>query len=107
MKLSRAVFFPLLLAFVLLFAQQAGVVHTLSHALEKQTQHDKQAPHSDVCEQCAAYAQLGNALSSVIHSFAAIAIPAEAVQHRSTALRSIHILAATARGPPALLQTIA
>ena len=107
MKLSRAAFFPLLLAFALLFAQQAGATHTLSHALEEQTQHDKQAPHSDVCEQCAAYAQLGSALRSAFHSFAAIAVPAETARHHSIALRSVLILAAAARGPPALLQTIA
>ena len=107
MRFSRAVLFPLLLTFVLLFAQQAGALHTLSHALEEQSQHDKQAPHSDACEQCAAYAQLGNALSSTFHSFVAITVPTEVVRHRSTTLRSIHVLSAAARGPPVLLQTIA
>ena len=107
MKLSRTIFFPLLLAFTLLFAQQGGAVHTLSHALEDQAQHDKQTRHSPACEQCATYAQLGSVLSSAFHSFAVIATSAETVRQCSVALRSIHVLSAVARGPPALLQTIA
>ena len=106
MKLSRTVFFPLLFALALLFAQQAGAVHVISHALEHLTQQqkDKDAPHSDACEQCENYAQLGSALNSAIHSFAVITVPAEVVRHISTTPRSIHVLSAAARGPPALLQ---
>ena len=110
MKLSRAAFFPLLLACALLFAQQAGAVHAISHALEdltQQKQKGKEAPSSYACEQCATYAQFGSALSSTSHFFAAIAVPVESGRHRSTSLHSIHVLAAAARGPPALLQTIA
>jgi hypothetical protein len=106
MQLSR-IFFPLLLAFALLFAQQGGASHVLRHALEKQSQQDKQTSHSLSCEQCATYAQLGSALSSAIHSFALIA-PAEGRSQPSiSTFRSIQILAAVARGPPAPLQTIA
>ncbi|MDD5181351.1 MAG: hypothetical protein PHT15_08840 [Gallionellaceae bacterium] len=110
MKLSRAAFFSLLLAFALLFVQQAGAVHSISHAFEdltRQQQKDKEAPHSNACEQCAIYAQLGSALSCAFHSFAIIAVPTEAALHHSVIHRSLHILAAAARGPPALLQTIA
>jgi len=109
MKLSRAIFFPLLFAFVLLFAQQAGAVHSLHHALEDltQQQEDKQAPHSDTCEKCADYAQLGSALGVGAYDFTPLLVSDETIQHRTFAFRSIHALAATARGPPAQLQRIA
>jgi hypothetical protein len=109
MKLSRTVFFPLLLAFVLLFAQQAGAVHSLHHVLEDLTQQqdDKYSPHSDACEKCADYAQLSNALSVGTYDFTPLVVTDEAIQQRTIAFRSIPILAATARGPPAKLQSIA
>lgn len=106
MQLSR-IFFPLLLAFALLFAQQGGASHALRHALEKQSQHDKQTSHFISCEQCATYAQLGSALSSAIHSFALFATDEGRSQQGSSTFRSIQILAAVARGPPAPLQAIA
>ena len=110
MKLSRAIFFPLLLAFVLLFAQQAGAMHALHHAPEDLTQQqdeDKQAPHSDGCQKCADYAQLGSALSVGTYDFTPLLLSNETIQHPTIAFRSIHVLAAAARGPPAKLQRIA
>jgi len=106
MQLSR-IFFPLLLAFALLFAQQGGAAHALRHALEKQSQQDKQSPHSLSCEQCATYAQLGSALSNANHSFALLATAEGRAQQSIGSFRSIQIPAAVARGPPAPLQTIA
>lgn len=102
MKVSRAIFFPLLLAFALLFAQQAGATHALRHAFEDLTQQqgDKQAPHSDTCEQCAAYAQLGSALNVGAYDFVPLPVSDEAVQHRPVSFRSVHTLPAVARGPP-------
>jgi hypothetical protein len=104
MKLSRAIFFPLLLAFALLFAQQAGATHALHHAFEDLTQHqeDKQAPHSNTCEQCAACAQLGSALNVGVYNFIPLLVPGESFQQSTVSLRSIKILAAAARGPPQL-----
>lgn len=102
MKLSRTIFFPLLLALALLFAQQVGAAHALHHALEDltQQQEDKQAPHSNTCEQCAAYAQLGSALNVGTYDFVPLPVSDEAVQHRSISIRSTHTLPAAARGPP-------
>ncbi len=99
MPLSRF-FLPLLFAFSLLLAQQGGVVHTLRHTLAEHQQQDKQAPHSTSCEQCATYAQLGSALNSASHSFAAITLSAASVRQHTFAFRSIHVVAAPARGPP-------
>jgi hypothetical protein len=102
MKLARTIFFPLLLALALLFAQQAGAAHALHHALENltQQQEDKQAPHSNTCEQCAAYAQLGSALNVGPYDFTPLLVSDEKVQHRTISFRSVHTLPAVARGPP-------
>ncbi len=103
-KLLRTIFSPLLLAFVLLFAQQSGAVHTLRHALGDlaQQQEDKQAPHSSTCEQCAAYAQLGSALNVGTHDLTLLPVSDETVQHRAISFRSVRTLPAVARGPPQL-----
>ena len=92
----------LLLIFALLFAQQAGAAHTLHHALEDLAPHqgDKQAPHSDNCDQCAKYAQLGSALSVGVYDFTPPPAPKETIQHPAIEFRSIQVLAAAARGPP-------
>ena len=104
---SARLFLPLLCAFSLLFAQQAGAAHTLSHALEEQSQHDKHAPDSPACEKCAAYAQLGSALSANSVTFTAPQIPGVTIRHSTAGFQTLHLLAAAARGPPALLQTYA
>ncbi len=104
MKLSRF-FQPLFLAFVLLFAQQAGVAHALHHALDDVAQHQKgkQAPDSGSCERCADYAQLGSALSAGGYDFIPLNVSSEAILPRNLVFHSIHVLAAVARGPPSLL----
>ncbi len=57
-----------LLALLVLVAQGRAAVHPLSHLsdpLSGPGQPDKHLPHSHVCEQCVAFAQLGGALPSV------------------------------------------
>ena len=99
---SSRLFLPLLFAFTLLFAQQGGISHALRHVLAEQKQQDKQAPHPTTCDQCASYAQLGGALNSAFHSFAVTTLSSTTVQQRTVIFNSIHVIAATARGPPAL-----
>lgn len=96
-------FYPLLLAFALLFAQQGATLHTLRHVFAEHTQQqNKQLPHTGDCEQCTTYAQLASALNngyltfdfctSLIHVYAQ-----SAVTHLSQ-----HSITASARGPPTL-----
>ena len=102
MKSTRLVL-PLLCIFSLLFAQQAGAAHAVHHAFEDLThqQEDKKnAPHSDACEQCANYMQLGSALNVGAYEFTPPVESGEAIQHCTIAFRSIPVLAAAARGPP-------
>ncbi len=102
MKHIRVNLFPLLLVFTLLFAQQVGAAHALHHAFEDLTQHQesKQAPHSNTCEKCADYAQLGSALNVCIHNFTPLVVFDEVVQYRAITFLSVRILAAVARAPP-------
>lgn len=99
MKPSRF-FLPVLFAFALLFAQQVGAEHVLRHAFEEVSQKDKQAPHSNTCEKCATYAQLGSALSVGTYDLPLPQVVNEVVLSFSTTFQSIHTLAATARSPP-------
>ena len=106
MKSARLIL-PLLCALSLLFAQQAGAAHTLSHALEEQSQHDKHPSDSPACEKCAAYAQLGSALSAGTTAFTPPQISGVTIRRSTASFQTIHLLAAVARGPPALLQAYA
>ena len=103
MKPARLIL-PLLCALALLFAQQAGAGHTLSHALEQQSQHHKHAPDSPACEKCAAYAQLGSALNTGTVAFIPPQISGVTVPDGTAPIQSLNLLAGAARGPPALLQ---
>jgi hypothetical protein len=107
--MRNTLFARLLLITALLFAQQAGAAHALRHALEDLApqQEDKQVPHSGACEQCATYMQLGGALNVGAYKFTPLIVSGEAIQHRSTSFRSIHVFAAVARGPPSFLQSFA
>lgn len=92
---------PLFFAFVLLLAQQGGVAHTLRHALAEQTQQqDKKTPHSNECEQCTSYTQLGNALNSSLFSFELLASLTQELAQHHVAVHTQQTLTATARGPP-------
>lgn len=92
---------PVFLAFVLLLAQQGGVVHALRHALAEQSQQqDKQTPHSNACEQCTSYSQLGSALNSSLFSFDLLALLTQKLAQHHFAVHTQHTLTATARDPP-------
>jgi len=102
MLLSRSLT-SLLLALVLLFAQQGGTLHTLGHVFadqNKQQQH-KQAPHTNDCEQCTTYAQLGSALNNGFMSFELGLSLIQLSAHNSSPLLIRHSLPVFARGPPA------
>jgi hypothetical protein len=57
--------FAILLAFLLVFAQQAAAIHALSHFTDKQQdRQEKHPPGTKACEKCAVFAKLGNAIPS-------------------------------------------
>lgn len=54
--------FPLLLAFFLLFSQQIGMAHGVSHlSLDAASSHDQSLPAEIQCEQCLVFASLSAA----------------------------------------------
>jgi hypothetical protein len=66
--LQRRSLLVVLLVSLVLFAQGLAAVHPISHLgepLSAPDQPTKHLPHSPVCEQCVALAQLGGALLSV------------------------------------------
>jgi hypothetical protein len=94
------------LAFLLLFAQQGAVLHALSHLpgpFPAQSQPDKQLPHSQVCDKCVVYGQLGAGVAAtplvIFGQHAAVALVA--------ALFAIHfaspLRAYFSRAPPRLV----
>jgi hypothetical protein len=63
--MHRPLFARLLLIFALLFAQLGGLTHGIAHALEEHAQStDQSLPHDKHCDLCAAYAQIGSAMTS-------------------------------------------
>jgi hypothetical protein len=97
MTLPRLIF-SLLLAFALVFTQQEGMAHILSHTLDQQQA--KHAPDSPACEKCQHYAQLGNALHGAAISFAAPRTPGETIHSAIAACPAAPAAGAPARAPP-------
>ncbi len=87
----------LLFAFALVFTQQEGMAHILSHTLDQQS---KQSPDSPACEKCQHYAQLGNAVHSAAYSFATLGTTAEVVRYALPSCQATPVAGAPARGPP-------
>lgn len=98
MKSSR-VFLSLFLALTLLVAQYGAYAHSISHTIADQTQ-DQSLPHDKHCDLCAAYAQIGGAISvSLIH----FDFSSSFEETRATYSASFHAIAFTAfaaRAPP-------
>ena len=107
MKFSRP-YLPLFLAFVLLFAQQAGAAHAVWHAFEDISTHqDKQLPHPDACAKCANYAHLGSAMTASPIDFTPPQLSGIAEQLYTATFLTTRFLAAVARGPPSPLRIYA
>lgn|SRR5487761_2274305 len=88
-----------LLILALLLTQLGGLTHGISHTLEGQST-DHSLSHEKHCELCAAYAQLGSALSSHAIQFSAIAHLATPVPDVTARFISTVFNAYTARAPP-------
>ena len=68
---GKRVLKSLLLAFVLLFAQQAAQLHALAHAQDELAQPQKGKPASHPLEQCVAFHAIDSALvaTAALHDF--------------------------------------
>lgn len=68
----RRIFLSLFFALLLVFAQQAAVVHGYVHTadLQQSSQNDKQSPkHNEVCAQCVALADISGAIGAKSYVF--------------------------------------
>lgn len=92
-------FLPLLFTLALLFAQQGGLAHSFTHALEEHSQ-DQSLPHDKHCELCAAYAQVGSALGSSNIHFDFASCLEETTSTLSVTFRSVAFSIFAARAPP-------
>jgi len=89
------------LAFALLFAQQGGLAHELSH-LARSSQTDKQLPHSPACEQCGAYSQVGSGAVSHAVPFVLPEIGGTSYSFHDAAHSARRIYSTLSRAPPFL-----
>ena len=95
-------FFPsLVVALLLLLGQQGGATHALRHVLAEQSQQqNKKTQHTNDCEQCISYAQLGSALNSHFLTLALLTSLKQTLSQHHTEFFTLHLVPATARGPP-------
>jgi len=96
----------LLIAFALLFAQQAAQLHDLTHAvrdLAAAARGDKSPPPlGHPAEQCLAFHAIGCALTSAQPLLDALRVAAQAIIGVATPLRAAPRIAYDTRAPPAL-----
>ena len=104
MKLMRTLL-PLLLAFLLAFAQQAAALHALSHLTHSGSvpaQQDHHLPNAKVCDKCLAFAETGSAIHSAT-SVAPLAVAFfDATLWFAPWISRAILSAAPARAPPLL-----
>ena len=98
-RMSQPLILRLLLILALLFTQLGGLTHGIAHVLADQTQ-DQSQPHDKQCDLCAAYAQIGSAVSSSEVRFEIEASVSTAPTPHSHAFRSSVFAAFAARAPP-------
>ena len=102
----RRVLRHLLIAFALLFAQQAAQLHDLTHAvrdLAAAARGDKSPPPlGHPAEQCLAFHAIGCALTSAQPLLDAQRVAAQAIIGVATPLRAAPRIAYDTRAPPAL-----
>jgi len=101
MKLQR-ICTVLLFALSLLLAQQGMAAHMLGHAFEQLRQEHSTPAKVDSCDQCAAYAQIGSALTAASFELAAVPPARLAVAHTFASFTPLTVHSAAARGPPCL-----
>jgi hypothetical protein len=103
---TRRPLVSIFLVFLLLFTQQIGYAHAISHLVKANYSESKnsQLPVEQACEHCIAFAQIGSALRSDPIFFAVTPVAAEIPQARSTQfhfLRTICVF--QSRAPPAFI----
>ena len=93
--------YPLILAFALLFTQQAALCHGVSHTgPPTPSQQDQHLPHAEQCAKCLSFAHIGAAATATPHSFAVPLNTSSLVYLSVSAARSAQHLSYQSRAPP-------
>ena len=95
----------LLFAILLVFAQQAAMLHPYVHTVDFQqkSQSDKQAPkYSEVCEKCLAFADIGSAVGSQSYTLNIASGPFELISTNHQSIASERFPDYRSRAPPTL-----
>jgi hypothetical protein len=103
---NRRPIISLFLVFFLLFTQQVGYAHAISHLSggNSGTTKNSQLPVEQACEHCQFFAQIGSALRSDPVFFVVTPIPAEIPQSRSTQFHFLRTICAfQSRAPPVFI----
>lgn len=96
-------FSTLILAFALLFVQQAALWHSVSHVTSAEnSSQDQKLPHSDQCEKCVAFAHVGAAATATPLHFALPQSASICVQFIAPAIQLALHFAYQSRAPPIL-----
>lgn len=101
-----SLFLVFFLPFLLLFTQQIGYAHAISHlsGTNSSTTKSSQLPVEQACEHCLAFAQLGSALRTDPIFFAVTPIAAEIPHTRSTQVHFLRTICAfQSRAPPFII----
>ena len=105
--LKMRFFLSLFVALLLLTGQQEVAVHALRHVLAEQApQPGKKSQHTNDCELCISYAQLGSALATPTQNIALLTSLGQSVVPFQRTFSTHHPVQANARGPPASPQLI-
>ena len=92
----------LLLAVLFIFAQQAAILHALSHDSRTQTQQDKHLPGGKVCEKCIVFAQFSAAVAALGAHVPLCAGVQDFLFQSDTGIRQQPAVAYLSRAPPVL-----
>jgi hypothetical protein len=101
MRRTKSLPLFLLLALLFIFAQQAAVLHALSHDTQANTQQDKHLPGAKVCEKCVVFAQFGAAAASSAADLHLSSATNDFLFQSDTSVRQQPAAAYLSRAPPA------
>ena len=91
------------LAALLLFVQQGALLHAFAHVPSNIPSHERQLPHSNVCEKCLAYAGISGALHSDYPIIQSNEASVEIIVSVALQFLSLSSFAFSSRAPPVFL----
>ena len=91
------------LAALLLITQQGALLHAFAHAPSNIPPHERQLPHSKVCDKCLAYAGISGALHSDYPNIPSDGASGGIFVSIAWSVHSLSFFAFSSRAPPVFL----